>query len=321
MRPGQPLMEFRGVSKRYHSSGLRRSAAGTLALDDIHWQIRNGQTMALVGESGSGKSTLLRIALGTEEPTTGQVLFKGRPLTEFRRKEWLEFRRQVQPVFQDPWSSLNPRMRIESIVAEPVECLLAQSRRAALARARDVLDEVGIPPDRHRDYPHKFSGGQRQRIAIARALSIRPSVLLLDEPVSALDLSVRNQILCLLADLQKRDALSYLLVSHDMTSVWSLSHEVAVLYRGRLLEIGASDEIRRAPRSPYTRALLDCVMSPDPSAGRPRPPAPPDEDHEDGSVTACNFRLRCPLAEGRCATERPALRPRTSGHLVACHLS
>ncbi|HZR84371.1 MAG TPA: oligopeptide/dipeptide ABC transporter ATP-binding protein [Candidatus Binatia bacterium] len=319
---GRPLVEARGLSKRFPvRAGVFGGAREFVhAVTDVSLTVDAGETLGVVGESGSGKSTLGRLLLRLLEPTAGEVVFDGRRLADLPRRDLRRLRREMQIVFQDPYGSLDARMRVGAIVAEGIEIhRLARGaeKRALVAR---LLEEVGLSPDHARRYPHEFSGGQRQRVGIARALALGPRFLVLDEPVSALDVSIQAQVINLLADLQERRGLAYLFVSHDLRVVAHLSHRIAVMYLGRIVELAERDRLLAAPRHPYTRALLAAV--PEPAAephpavaavagDPPSPLAPP---------AGCAFHPRCPFAEARCRTERPELVAGAGGHAVACHV-
>jgi len=319
--PQPALIELRNVSKRYPPRGAgvwRRAPAARPAVDDVSFGVVQGQTLSLVGESGCGKSTTLRMLLGIEPPSAGTVMFEGRALPALGPAERRSFRGAVQAVFQDPWASLNPRRRVGWIIAEPLLARGLASRAEASARAVQLLDRVGLRPEHAELYPHEFSGGQRQRIAIARALALRPRLVVLDEPVSALDVSIRAQIINLLLDLQEADGLSYVFVAHQLGTVWSLSDEVAVMYAGRIVEHGASEALRLGARHPYTAALFAAAPPSHPrdAQARPRPSAAASETEM--PAEGCLYQPRCPRATAICAT-RPPLRPVATHHAVACH--
>ncbi len=317
--PGRFLLEMRGVTKEFVSHGRRFSHKQKVfrALDDVSLSVGEGEILGIVGESGSGKSTLARVLLALDAPTHGDVYFDGDPVTGKRDTELGWFRRQVQIVFQDPAGSLDPRMRIGDIVAEPLRALrIAGDHRA---RVTELLSAVGMPGNVERCYPHQFSGGQRQRIAIARALAPRPKVLVADEPVSALDVSVRAQVLNLLSGLISEFGLTMVFISHDMAVVRHLCDRVVVLYRGRVAEVGMATVLYATPAHPYTQALLRSV----PRLGQALPAGPSQMNTEGSDSLGCQYAGRCPLVHERCRTEKPALRqdPSSHGHLVACHLA
>lgn len=312
------MIVLRGVTRDFTVGGRRLRA-----VHDVTLTVDKAETVAVVGESGSGKSTLLRIAVGIDSPSSGSVEFRGRALSAFNADDWRRFRSAVQPVFQDPWGSLNPRMRVDRIVMEPLRCLLDLPRTDAATRAAAALESVGLDSGALRRYPHEFSGGQRQRIAIARALALRPEVVVLDEPVSALDVSIRAQIVNLLKDLQAKHGLGYLLVSHDMPTVWGMSDRVVVLYRGKVMEEAGAEVLRRQARSPYTLRLLDSVLPDHPSMRLehriPRESFVPTSAAQ-GERHGCPFHTACPVAIDRCHREIPELLKVGPGHAVACHL-
>jgi oligopeptide/dipeptide ABC transporter ATP-binding protein len=316
-----PLLEAAALTKHFvvRRGALGWSTAVVRAVDSIDFAITAGTTLGLVGESGCGKTTTSKLILGLERPTAGTIRFEGRDVHALGRTGEREYRRQVQAVFQDPYASLDPRMRVATIVAEPLVINAALDPAARRRRVAELLDVVGLPARAGSLYPHEFSGGQRQRIAIARALALSPKLIVLDEPVSALDVSIRAQVLNLLTDLQKRLGVSYLFIAHDLAAVAHMSHTIAVMYLGRIVEIGEVDAVALAPTHPYTRALFAAALPVDLDGPRedvvlsgevPSPLAPPE---------GCRFHPRCPLAMERCAREEPALRP-AQGRLVACHL-
>jgi oligopeptide/dipeptide ABC transporter ATP-binding protein len=312
-----PLLELRHLTKRFAGRG-----GGTVrAVEDVSFSIRRGETFALVGESGCGKTTVTRLVLALEKPTSGEIRFHGADLAQASSSAMHAFRRQAQAVFQDPYSSLNPRLKVHTIVAEPLMAHGIGDRASQRARVAEVLDVVGLPKTAAELYPHEFSGGQRQRIAIARALALKPSFMVLDEPISALDVSIRAQILNLLADIQAQFGLTYLIVAHDLALVEHFSSSVAVMYLGSVAELGPTEAVFARPMHPYTRALLASVPRPDPDH---RPPLGVIKG-EIGSALApppgCKFHPRCPLAVEICATTPPALRLLAPEQTVACHLA
>ena len=318
-----PLLELRGLARHFPiRQGLPFLGRTALlrAVDGVSLTLDQGETFGLVGESGCGKTTLSRAVLRLETVTAGAILFRGADLAGFDETALAGYRRAVQAVFQDPTSALSPRMRVGDIVAEPLRATGTLSRADQLAEAARLLQAVGLRADAAASYPHEFSGGQRQRIAIARALSTRPALIVLDEPISALDISIRAQIMNLLRDLQAETGVAFLLIAHDLAVVRHMSRTVGVMYLGRLVETGPSDTLYRRPLHPYTRALLAASLparpgaaGPPPLAGElPSPLAPP---------SGCHFRTRCPIAQPHCAAEAPQLRPMGDGQHVACHLA
>jgi peptide/nickel transport system ATP-binding protein len=315
-----PIVQGTALTKTYPvRQGWWGAKRPLVALDHVDIAIGSGQTVALVGESGCGKSTLARILTGLIPPSGGQVSYQGTPVEQLEGEGRRTFRRNVQMVVQDPYSSLSPRMRIAEIVEEPMVAN-GWSRDLVRERTTEVLEEVGLDPVASLDKdPHEFSGGQRQRIAIARAVAPRPEVIVLDEPVSALDVSIRAQVLNLLRDLQDAHGVSYLMVTHDLADVASLADEVVVLFLGRVVERGATAEVLAAPVHPYTQALVSAVPSPrrrlDVTALARFTEVPSPLDPPSG----CHFHPRCPVRIERCSVESPALRP-SGGGAVACHL-
>ncbi len=310
------LVEARELSKEFPAGGRKT----VHAVSGVSLQIREGETLGLVGESGCGKSTLGRLLIRTMEPTSGEVLFRGQAVSGMKDREFRPFRRDMQLVFQDPYASLNPRMSVRDLVAEPIETWkLCRTREEVTRRVLELLHAVGVPQEFLYRYPHQFSGGQRQRIGIARAIAADPAFIVCDEPVSALDVSVQNQILNLLKELKTTRKLTYLFISHDLSVVRYLSDRVCVMFLGKVCETGPTEEVYRHPRHPYTRFLLDAVPAPDPALRgkevrllKGEPPSPADPP------SGCRFRTRCPYATARCAAEEPALRD-LKGVQCACH--
>ena len=290
------------------------------AVDGVNVQVDKGETLGIVGESGSGKTTLAKLFLLLERPTAGSLLFGGKEIEAFDKVDLAQYRRAVQTVFQDPYSSLNPRMRVEDIVAEPLLPEMGLSRATVRERVAEVLALVGLSQESAALYPHEFSGGQRQRIAIARALVTYPQLIILDEPVSALDVSIRAQILNLLKGLQERLGLAYVIISHDLAAARYLSTHLAVMYAGKLVEVGACDAVYTAPLHPYTQALLSAALPLHPTARRQRivlSGEMPDPLH---LPSGCRFHPRCPHAMPQCAVDEPVWKEVRSGQATACHL-
>jgi oligopeptide/dipeptide ABC transporter ATP-binding protein len=299
-----------------------RAGAPVRAVDDVSFEIAPGETLGLVGESGCGKSTLARMIMRMIPPTAGAVLVDGQVVATLLQNEVMAYRRKVQMIFQDPYSSLNPRIRAGDLIAEPLRIHRLAKGPAVAARVAELADQVGLAATSLGRFPHEFSGGQRQRIAIARALAVSPQILVADEPVSALDVSVRAQVLNLLADLQAQRQLSYLFISHDIGTVAYLSHRVAVMYLGAIAEIGPAQDVLRRPLHPYTRLLLDAVPVAHPSLrGRRREVLRGDPPGAAGPGGQCRFAPRCPMAAERCRTEEPRPRMLEPGRLVACHFA
>ncbi len=307
-----PLLAFEGVVREF-AVGARTFRA----VDGVSFHVGAGETLGLVGESGCGKTTVGRLILRLLPPTAGRIVFDGQDVTHLPERRLRAFRRQVQVVFQDPYSSLNPRLTVRDIVGEPLRNFGA-SRREAATRVAELLDRVGLPPAYMSRYPHAFSGGQRQRIGIARALALSPRLLVCDEAVSSLDVSVQAQILNLLGDLQRELGLALLFISHNLAVVRHVSHRVAVMYLGRLVELAPEPALFRHPRHPYTRALLAAVPEPDPAV--PAPAVLPGELPSPLDPPAgCRFQTRCPRAEARCRTAEPPLTEEPPGHWVRCY--
>jgi oligopeptide/dipeptide ABC transporter ATP-binding protein len=317
-----PLLEVNGLKKHFpiRRGLLGRVSGHVYAVDGISFTIREGETLGLVGESGCGKSTAAKSIMKLIEPTAGEIKLRGARIDQLRPSAMRPYRRELQFVFQDPYSSLNPRLSVGAIVGEP----LANYRIAAGSELKDrviaILAKVGLRADAMKRYPHEFSGGQRQRIGIARALAINPRLIICDEPVSALDVSVQAQVVNLLKDLQKEFRLSYLFVAHDLAVVENISHRIAVMYLGKIVELTDRQSLFSAPLHPYTEALLSAVPLPDPNAPRRRIILSGDVPSPINPPTGCRFHTRCPYAEARCRVEEPAMREVKPGHLVACHL-
>jgi peptide/nickel transport system ATP-binding protein len=317
----RPILETRSLAKRF-SIGTRFSAEGRRtvhAVDNVSLTVRRGETVGLVGESGCGKSTLARCLVRLYDITDGKLLFEGDDITSKSLSELRPLRRRLQMVFQDPSASLNPRHTVRDIIGEVLEINARMPRREIDARVEELLVQVGLDPGYAGRYPHAFSGGQRQRIAIARALASTPKLVIADEAVSALDVSVQTQIVNLLKDLQARFGLTYLFISHDLSVVANISDRVAVMYAGRIVEMGETEAIFLRPRHPYTEALLAAV----PGQARLEISAPRRVEGQaprlDGTAVGCSFADRCPYAEDRCRQERPELHVSAGGQQVACH--
>ena len=320
-----PLVRAESLSKTFAepSQGLGKGRAQLIAVDGVTLDVLPGETLGLVGESGCGKSTLGRLLLRLHDPTQGKVFFDGRDITELSQTALRPLRRDMQIIFQDPYSSLNPRMTVEATLAEPLRVhRLVGPRAEERERIVSLLERVGLRPEHMRRYPHEFSGGQRQRIGIARALAVSPRFIVADEPVSALDVSIQAQIVNLLGELQAELGLSYLFIAHDLHVVEYVSHRVAVMYLGRVVELAASQQIYDNPRHPYTQALMSAAPEPDPSTKKRRVILEGDVPSPLDPPSGCTFHPRCPIARpGLCDREVPALRTLASGHQAACHLA
>ena len=313
------LLRIEGL-KTYFDAGRHR---GTVhAVDGVSLTLHRGEALGLVGESGSGKSTLARTVIRLEAPTQGRVIFDGTDLSRLSSRQLRPIRRRVQMVFQDPYASLNPRMKIGDIVAEPLIVHEHLRRREAQRQAAKLLERVGLPEGCLDRYPHEFSGGQRQRVGIARALTMRPDLIVADEPVSALDVSIRAQLLNLLKELQRDFGLTYLFISHDLGVVRYVCDHVAVMYLGQVVEQGDCESVFASPRHPYTQALLSAIPIPDPAVERNREIALLDEEMPSplAPPSGCRFHTRCPKAEPRCRAEAPAAVTVGEGHWAACLL-
>ena len=321
----ETVLDVRGLVKHFRVTrreGFRSVRETVHAVDGIDLRVDAGETVGLVGESGCGKSTAGRAILRLIEPTAGTVRLEGQDVRALRGEALRQLRRNMGIVFQDPFAALDPRMMVGDIVSEPLQAHgLARSRRERLERARALLQTVGLDPAFVARYPHEFSGGQRQRIGIARAIATDPKLLILDEPISALDISIRAQILNLLEDLQSTRKLSYLFIAHDLSVVRHICDRVAVMYLGIIVEHGPSDRVFTAPKHPYTQALLASVPIADPSARRKHEVLEGDVPSPVHIPSGCRFRTRCPLAAEICARETPPLRDLGSSHFAACHFA
>ncbi len=319
----QPLLEVKNLRKYFPvTKGLimMKTIGYVQAVDDINFAINEGETLGLVGESGCGKTTTSKLILRLEVPTEGQILLDGKDIKDFRGSDLQDYRTTVQAVFQDPWSSLSPRMRVRDIIAEPLVVNRQVTQQEKNDRVAEVLGKVGLHSEQANNYPHEFSGGQRQRIAVASALASYPKMIVLDEPVSALDVSIRAQIMNLLVDLQQETGVSYLLIAHNLATVRYMAHKTAVMYLGQIVEYSETEELYQNPLHPYTKALFSASLPSHPDLVQeeivlqgevPSPINPP---------SGCRFHPRCPFAMDRCTTEIPKYREVAPGHMTACHL-
>ena len=320
----EPLLSVRNLVKYFPIKGglFSREVARVHAVDGVSFEINAGETLGLVGESGCGKSTTGRCILRLIEPTSGEVWFEGKNVTTMDKRSLRALRRDLQIIFQDPYASLNPRMTVGSIVGEALIIhKLAKTRREREEKVAHLLETVGLHADHMRRYPHEFSGGQRQRIGIARALAVSPKLIVCDEPVSALDVSIQAQVINLLIDLQRKNDFSYLFIAHDLAVVAHISHRVAVMYLGRIVEIADKSELFANPRHPYTQALLASVPIADPKAKKLAPLVDGDVPSPINPPSGCAFHTRCRYVMDRCKVDRPALVEAGEGHQVACWLN
>ena len=319
---GEPLLEVSHLVKHYpvRSGALLGGSAKVHAVDDISFSIADGETLGLVGESGCGKSTASKAILKLIEPTAGAISWRGRRIDALSPRQMRPFRRELQAVFQDPYATLNPRMRAGDIVAEPIRNFESATPADIDDRVAALFDKVGLRRDQMIKYPYEFSGGQRQRLGIARALAPKPRLIVCDEPVSALDVSVQAQVINLLMDLQDELGLSYLFVAHDLAVVEHISHRVAVMYLGKIVELTDKPSLFARPQHPYTEALLSAVPVPDPDVQRQRIILSGDVPSPMKPPAGCRFHTRCPYAFDRCRSEEPLLKEVLPGHFAACHL-
>jgi oligopeptide transport system ATP-binding protein len=317
----EPLLEVRDLRKSFpiRRGFFSRAVGQVRAVDGVSFTVAAGEVLGLVGESGCGKTTTGRCILRLIEPSSGSVRFAGREVTTLGKRELRGLRREMQIVFQDPYSSLNPRLTVGSMLGEPLAIHRLARGRAARERVAELLALVGLHPDHARRYPHEFSGGQRQRIGVARALAVSPRLIVADEPVSALDVSIQAQIINLLRDLQRQMGLAYLFIAHDLSVVEHISDRVAVMYLGRIVELASSGELYATPRHPYTQSLLSAIPIPDPERRRERIVLKGDVPSPADPPPGCPFHPRCFMARENCKSEVPVLRETSPGHWVSCH--
>jgi len=317
------LLEVRGLKKAFLlKSGVFGKSTGLIpAVDGVDLDVSADETLGLVGESGCGKTTLAKLVLMLEKPDAGTIVFEGKDLRKARGKDLRKIRKGMQVIFQDPFGSLNPRKRVASIIAEPMIIHTMGSKKDIARRTVDLMEMVGLSEDMLSRYPHEFSGGQRQRICIARALSVNPRLLICDEPVSALDVSIQAQVINLLVDLQEKLRLSYIFISHDLAVVGYLSHRIAVMFRGRIVELSDAHTLFASPQHPYTRCLMESVPEPSPQRTIRKNHVTGNllETNGDDLQKGCPYSPACPWADGQCIAETPELVERNTGHFVSCH--
>ncbi len=316
------LLEIRNLKTYYPVKGgfFKRTIGNVKAVDDISFEIKKGETLGLVGESGCGKSTAGRTILRLLKPTDGQIIFDGQDITNISGKTLRDIRKDMQMVFQDPYASLNPMQMVGDIIAEPIYNYTKKPKEELKREVMDLLEKVGLPEDAYYKYAHEFSGGQRQRVGIARALALRPKLIIADEPVSALDVSVQSQVLNLLKDLQEEFDLTFLFIAHDLSVVKHMSDRIGVMYLGNMVEIAEKDSLYAEPLHPYTQALISAIPSPDPKKKKERIILTGDVPSPLNPPSGCPFHPRCPMAMEQCSVTKPELKEVKPSHRVACHL-
>lgn len=318
----KPLLQLRDLHKHFRLPAAPFSPRPLLrAVDGVDLDLMQGETLGLVGESGCGKSTLARTVIRLHEPTSGSIVFDGEEVGKAGDRSLASFRRRVQMIFQDPYASLNPRMSVGELIAEPLEIAGIGTPADRRKKVADLLDRVGLPADSGARFAHEFSGGQRQRIGIARAIALEPSLVICDEPISALDVSVQAQVVNMLEDLQADLGLTYLFITHDLSMVRHISDRIGVMYLGRIVELASSADLYHRPSHPYTRALLSAIPVPDPTAARAVEPMQGEIPSPIDIPSGCRFRTRCPMATDLCARVDPPLTDVGGGHLSACHFA